>query len=131
MKRIYYRYELWEDYHNGMYEDGNSPDLVLRAMRLLSSVRSLIKAMRYVAFRWVCAAEMNLSNANRNRQAWLGQAACSYAHKVPENLTKEAWRRLPQSVRDRANRIADLVIMEWEILHDAGFQKPLNSYLVS
>lgn len=128
MKRIYYRYEVWEDYHHGMYQDGNSSALISKAVRLLSSVKALIKAMRYVAFHWVCSAEMNLSNVNRNRQAWLGQAACCHAYDVPENLTKEAWRRLPQEVRDRANRIADLVIMEWEILHGVDFQKSLNSY---
>ena len=70
--------------------------------------------MKFVSLKWKYAAEQNLSNTSRNRQAWLGQAACCFNHGCSESLTKKAWHQLNISDQNKANEIADKVIHEWE-----------------
>lgn len=114
LKRVYYPYQDWEDYLHEMYEDKSNPVLVEAAVSLLSNQDRLLWAMRRVIREWLRSAEMNMSNRSRNRQAWLGQAACCLDCGVPENLTKQAWNELSEEVREKANAIADIVIGEWE-----------------
>lgn len=114
MKKVYRHYTLWEDWKNGMYEDKDDQELVRRAIVLLSTPKLLLLAMQKVTSVWTVSTEVNLSNRSRNRQAWMGQSACSLIYTVPENLTKEAWRSLTEDERTEANKIADQVIEEWE-----------------
>jgi len=100
-----------------MYEDSSPSDeeLISNAVQLLSNSDLLYLQMSRAVREWCNSGEMNMSNRSRNRQAWLGQAACSIAYGVPENLTKIAWRSLTPEVRSRANAVADMVISEWEL----------------
>src|SRR5208282_383009 len=118
MRRIYHPYQIWEDYLAGMYElKSFDEDGVMKAKRLLAEPRLLEKCMLFVAFNWPYSAEMNLSNLSRNRQAWLGQAACCHHCRVPEQVTKQAWRNLTDPQRVKANKVADKVILVWENEH--------------
>lgn len=126
MRRVYRHYELWEDYRAGMYaipraQPGDAT-LIGAATRLLTDCSSLHVAMRAVAFGWPHAAEVNLTNPSRNRQAWLGQASCCYSAGVPEHLTKAAWWTLTMEQRAAANAIADRVLLEWEVWYRAGLE---------
>lgn len=119
ISRIYHPYHTWEDYQNGMYEiqaqiKGNHNNLLNIAQNLLKNPQELYLAMQYVAFKWTHSAETNLSNTNRNRQAWLGQAACCYIGRVPEEITKRAWRNLTDMERKTANKVADMIIQKWK-----------------
>lgn len=117
MKRIFCHYEKWEDWRDGLYRktlDKAEEILVSRAARLLCDTHSLLKSMRDVVERWPNASAVNLSNRSRNRQAWLGQAACCFVCGAPEDLTKTAWHRLTGAEQIAANAIADQVIAEWE-----------------
>ena len=116
MKQVYHPFNKWEDYNFGMYErtcfmDEN--ELVNDCEVLLSCPEYLYECMTFVSHCWGYSAEHNLSNVNRNRQAWLGQAACCFAHGAPEYITKIAWHRLPVEKQDIANSIADDVINDW------------------
>lgn len=71
------------------------------------------KAMLMVVSNWPIATEFNLSNAEINRRAWLGQAACSIYAGVHEDETREAWGLLTVEQRTRANAIATQVIRKW------------------
>jgi hypothetical protein len=122
MQRIFHNYLKWEDWKRGMYrplqqDSPEAEELITLALHLLSSPRKLYRVMSLVSTKWRYASEMNLSHAAINRQAWLGQAACCYEYHVPEHLTKQAWWRLTQDQRDKANAIADRVILEWEQRH--------------
>jgi hypothetical protein len=70
--------------------------------------------MSMVADGWKYSAEVNLSNRNRNRQAWLGQASCCLIVGAPEDLTKQAWHTLTAAEKIAANAVADEVIAAWE-----------------
>jgi len=80
----------------------------------LSCPQWLEESMCFVAHAWEKSAEHNLSNTARNRQAWLGQAACCFSHGAPEYLTKIAWNNLTDEQRAAANAVADAVIADWE-----------------
>lgn len=117
MKRIYHPFNLWEDFQNGMYEMGEHEGLE-EAKTLLSNPDELKKIMIIVCGEWIYSGEVNLSNRSRNRQAWLGQAACSYNSKTTEEVTRIAWGELTDQQREDANKVADEVIARWEKLHN-------------
>lgn len=120
IKRSYHHYERWEDWKHGLYRINskiNDPILITKSIKLLRNLDNLYEMMKKVSKEWKYATEENLSNINRNRQAWLGQAACCLNHGAPENLTKEAWHKLTENEQNQANAIADRVIKEWENLY--------------
>jgi len=107
-----------EDYQNGQYtmKPYNEATVRAHAKELLVDTELLYLYMKLVARLWPVAAEANLTNTGRNRQAWLGQAAANMYCMAPEGSTKEAWRLLTEEQQDKANMVADRVIAEWE--HD-------------
>lgn len=115
MQRIFYHFSLWEDYHNGMYDeckDGRQ-ERVQKAVEILGTPEICRKAMQRVVDEWTIATEYNLSNAEINRKAWLGQACCSIYANVHEDETREAWGLLTDEQRKQANLIAYQIIKKW------------------
>ena len=122
--RIWHHFEKWEDYHHGMYDEDRQgrQERVQRAAEILGDPILCERAMRKVVAEWPRASEFNLSNAEINRRAWLGQAACSCYGDVHEDETREAWGLLTDEQRVRANKIATVVIKEWIYEHDETAQ---------
>lgn len=119
IERVYHHYEKWEDYKAGLFravgcDDSANEEMIGLAAQLLCNVAELYEAMSAISVLWVCSSEVNLTNPSLNRRAWLGQAACCYQYRVPEDLTKQAWHRLSKEQQDAANGVADAVIREWE-----------------
>ena len=116
MERIYYRYELWEDYQNGMYNECKQgrEQRVVEAAHILGDAETCLKAMKKVISEWKISTEYNLSNNGVNRKAWLGQAACSCYANIHEDETREAWGLMTEEQRIEANRIAQTLINQWE-----------------
>ena len=121
ISRVYHHYTKWEDHAHGMYQitTGDNDIIINDAASLLKDDERLLKAMRHVAFQWKHSAQINMTNRNRNRQAWLGQAACCHEVNAPEELTKKAWGTLTTEERNAANAVADRVIIEWEERYNA------------
>jgi hypothetical protein len=123
MKRIYHPYWDWEDYKAGLYVIVNTYDeeqteqLAKDAANLLSNSELFRNVALSVITQWCKSAEVNLSNPSRNRQAWIGQASCCYALKIPEFITKFGWRLMTIEQQNEANRVADEVIRVWEVRH--------------
>lgn len=115
MEQIFYHYDTWEDYHNGMYdEDKNGrSERIKKAIELLSNEILCYEFMTRVTKEWTHATEQNLSNNSINHQAFLGQTACSLYAGVHEDETREAWGYLTNIQRYKANKVADLVYKEW------------------
>jgi len=130
LKRVYIRYEKWEDYMAGQYDNKTKESelvLIEKCKELLSTPDRLAGYMRAAAIEWKNSAAVNLSNVNRNRQAWLGQAACCKYSGAPEFITKLAWRELTDEQQATANAVADKVIAEWELNQGIGYaQKTLE-----
>jgi hypothetical protein len=122
MERIFHHYDLWEDYHAGMYnesKDGRS-ERVQRAVNILGTPDICEKAMNMVVDQWQISTEYNLSNAGINRKAWLGQAACCCYDGIHEDEVREAWGILSESQRKTANAIAGKVIKKWILEREAA-----------
>lgn len=115
MQRIFYHYSLWEDYLAGMYDeikDGRT-ERVKRAAEILGTPSICREAMEKVINEWKIATEYNLSNAEINRKAWLGQAACCCYALIREDETREAWGFMSEAQRIEANKIAAQIIKKW------------------
>jgi hypothetical protein len=124
MKRVYHNYKLWEDNRNGMYDtspkynEQETEILVQLAVKLLTDNDRFYSTAKDMVDDWKISAEQNLTIASRNHEAWLGQASCSYAHKIPERITKLAWKMLKVSEQLEANTVAQKVIDEWWDIQD-------------
>lgn len=117
MTQVFHNYNKWEDFKFGMYETTCFMDvqrMIEDCEALLGCPEWLWESMTFVSHNWGFSAEHNLTNLNRNRQAWLGQAACCFTHGAPEYVTKLAWNNLTEDERDTANKVADDVISDWE-----------------
>lgn len=115
MQRIFHHYKKWEDYHAGMYDESKDgrAERVQKAAEILGTPDICRKAMEKVVAEWEKATEYNLSNAEINRKAWLGQAACCCYAGIHEDETREAWGIMTEAQRIEANRIAAEIIKKW------------------
>jgi len=117
MKQVFEHYEKWEDFQNGMYEIKDVIDKdkkVIGAIKLLSDPIEFYNAMNSMINKWKIAADVNLTNLNQNRRAWLGAAACMFIHNTPEYLTRIAWGLLNKDIQDKANKVADKIIEDYK-----------------
>ncbi len=132
MKRIYHHYKKWEDFKNGMYNKHSASDeekLVVLAIDVLTDSDLFFNICLKILKNWKISSDVNLSNINCNRRAWLGQAACSYYAKVPETATRIAWSRMTENEHDEANMIANKVIMIYEANYKKIYQGMGNEML--
>ena len=115
MERIFHHYNKWEDFHAGMYAESREgrKERVKQAAHILGTPSICKKAMEKVISEWQIATEYNLSNAEINRKAWLGQAACSCYAGIHEDETREACGIMTEPQRIEANRIAASIIRKW------------------
>lgn len=120
MERIFHHFNKWEDFHAGMYDENKEgrKERVKQAASILGTPSICRKAMEKVVSEWPIATEYNLSNAEINRKAWLGQAACSCYAGIHEDETREAWGIMTEAQRTEANRIAASIIKEWVAAHE-------------
>lgn len=130
MERIFHHYDKWEDYHAGMYDEDKTDrqKRVFRAARILGSPILCRRAMEKVIAEWKIATEYNLSNAEINRKAWLGQAACCCFAGIHEDETREAWGLLSDRERVQANMIASDIIKRWLQEHEHENDKQMTFF---
>lgn len=124
IEQVFHPYNKWEDFKWGMYEKTCFMDehqMITECEMILKCPQWLWESMTFVSHNWLYAAEHNLTNVNRNRQAWLGQAACCFSHGAPEYLTKLAWHNLTAEQQAAANAVADDVIADWENKYKTGY----------
>lgn len=117
MKQIFSHYQNWEDFQNGMFQIvdiKNKHKKVFNAVLVLTSPEIFYNGCKKLLEEWTIASNVNLTNLNQNRRAWLGAAACCYLYQVPEVLTRIAWNLLSKEEQDLANSIADKIIKEFE-----------------
>jgi len=113
MNRIYHRYELWEDYKAGFYDNvggKNKAVLIDKVVELFTDKALTKKYMEKVITDWPYSCEHNLTNDALNKIAYLGQAACCIYAGVTSSITMEAWHKVPKENRDIADAIAKEIV---------------------
>ena len=110
---IWYSFEEWEDYLNGMYDTREEEEYINKCYFLFID-NNLYNNMLETVRKWRKASAVNLSKDIFNRKSWVGQATCSYFLNATSKETCKAWFRLTKAQRDRANDIASEVIRVWE-----------------
>ncbi len=117
MERIYHRYEYWEDYKAGFYNNisGINKELMInKVVELFSSSELTEKYMILVIEKWKYSCEHNLTNLSLNRIAYLGQSACCIYSAVPSSITMEAWHLVSEENKKKANEIAKKIINSYD-----------------
>jgi len=116
MKRVYHRYEKWEDYKAGMWKSlygEERKEMLERAIKFTGNPELYGSYMMKVIVEWPVACEHNFTCEALNKQAWVGHAACCMAIGCPEDITREAWGYLTEQQQNLANTEADKAIEEW------------------
>jgi len=109
--RIYHHYQQWEDFHNGLYEFWElTEERREKCFELLTNLQTLHIYMHAVVEEWKNAAEQQMTNPSRNKQAWLGQASCCMYCGANEDNVKEVWKMLSDDQQKEANNVADKII---------------------
>jgi hypothetical protein len=107
-------WETWEDYTAGMYRGTLDLDRQADSARLLADPGGFTETAREMLREWPTAARQNLTNMWSGRNAWLGQAACCYAHGATAADTRAAWGTLTNAQQNAANAAARTVRFAWE-----------------
>lgn len=105
----------WEDWNAGLYDTNRyDADRVTLSADLLADSDHFREVAREMVREWPNATFHNLTHMWSGRNAWLGQAACCYAHKATAAETREAWGRLTNAQQDAANHVARTVRSDLE-----------------
>jgi hypothetical protein len=113
-------WDYWEDYRAGMYRSDMDPWRSALSEALLGDPDHFYEVAREMIREWPNSAHHNLVNMWSGRNAWLGQAACCYAHGATAADTKAAWGLLTNDQQRAANAVARTVQEQWERgKHDA------------
>lgn len=115
IKRQYLPYWEWEDWINGMWGKSESEGEHLReAIIFTGNHIKYGSAMREVICAWPRTMMNSLTNTSINRRAFLGHCAVCYKIKIPEYITRMAWKELTDEQRFLADKEAQEAINEWE-----------------
>ncbi len=117
MERIYHSWDYWEDYKAGFYNNCSGADKankILLVVQMFDSEILTREFMLRVIEDWKYSCEHNLTNPSLNKIAYIGQAACCIYGEIPSSVTMEAWSLLEPSVQERADKIANEVLLIWE-----------------
>ena len=75
MERIYHRYEKWEDYKDGFYDNctgSTKKEKENLVLEMFNSEELTLKFMNKVIEKWVNSCEHNLTNESLNKIAYNG-----------------------------------------------------------
>ena len=115
-KRVYHRYDLWEEIAHGMWSSvDNRRQLLDWAVEFTGDHVIYGDHMTRVIVEWPISCENSLTNYQINRRAWIGHAACALANKCPEYIVRQAWGQLTNEQRFLANKKAEGAIQQWEL----------------
>lgn len=97
----------WEDYRAGMYRSAPLDEQRIRESAfLLTDPGGFREVAREMIREWPVAARQNLDHMWTGRNAWIGQAACCYAHGATSAETRAAWGTLSNPQQMAANKVA-------------------------
>lgn len=115
LERVYHAWDKWEEVEANMW--GSVRDRkkwIEKAIEFTSDHKLYGSFMMRVVDEWPISCENALTDYSLNRRAWLGHAACAFAHQIPEDIVREAWRKLTDEQQLLANKEAERAIQTWE-----------------
>jgi hypothetical protein len=112
IKPIWKNYKHWEDFKNGMYQNGHDKEIVKQCYEILTS-ENLKENMKDVTKTYEISTKVNFTNKMFNPVSWLGQATCNLLIGATAQETCQAWIIMTKEQQTKANNIAKEVIKEW------------------
>lgn len=114
--RVYHPYWDWEEVDANMWGSVLNRRAAVEKAVLFTGNHALYgRFMLRVVSEWPVSCENALTDYSINRKAWVGHAAVSLAHGIPEDITRLAWGKLTDEQRLLANRQAEYAISKWEL----------------
>lgn len=121
IKRVYHHHSKMEEYKSNMWRVVEDKEYaVSESARLMIASAEFETACYRVIREWPFSTEAALSAKVINHQAWIGAAACALIHGAPEDLTRQAWRKLTEDQQALANAAADRAISAWRSAYVAN-----------
>lgn len=115
IKRVYHPYHLWEEVKHNMWGKVADRGAYLNwAISFTGNYQIYGAFMIIVTNEWRYSCENALTDRLLNRKAWIGHAACAMANNCPEDIVREAWKKLTNEQRILANGEAERAILHWE-----------------
>lgn len=112
IKPIWIDYREWEDYKNGMYENGHDKEIIQQCYEILTS-NNLKQEMYETSITYEIGTKVNFTNKMFNPISWLGQATCNRLINATAQEVCSAWISMSKEQQEWANNIAKEVIEEW------------------
>lgn len=113
IKQVWVPYWEWEDYLNGMWSASTNEEDLKTAIEFTGDHIRYGNAMKKVITSWPRTMLNSLTNTSINRRAFLGHCAVSYELKIPEHITRAAWKELTDQQRFDADKVAQETIDNW------------------
>ena len=102
----------WEDYKNGMYQNGHDKEIIAQCYEILTN-SDLKNEMRNTSLEYEIGTKVNFTNQMFNPISWLGQATCNRMIGATAQEVCQAWLSMTEEQQKWANGIAKEVIEEW------------------
>lgn len=109
---IWIDYREWEDYKNGMYQNGHDKEIIMKCYEILTN-NDLKNEMRNTTIDYEIGTKVNFTNQMFNPVSWLGQATCNRMSGATAQEVCQAWMGMTEEQQKWANNIAKEVIEEW------------------
>lgn len=109
---IWIDYREWEDYKNGMYQNGHDKEIIAQCYEILTN-SDLKNEMRNTSLEYEIGTKVNFTNQMFNPISWLGQATCNRMIGATAQEVCQAWLSMTEEQQKWANGIAKEVIEEW------------------
>ena len=100
---VWKNYREWEDYKNGMYENGNDIEIIKQCYEILTA-DNLKDNMIDTSKTYETATEIMFTNQRFNPVSWLGQATCNLLIGATAQETCQAWMMMKKEQQDKANK---------------------------
>jgi len=112
IKPIWKNYREWEDFKNGMYQNGNDIEMIKQCYEILTS-KNLKQNMIDTTKTYEISTKVNFTNKMFNPVSWLGQATCNLLIGATAQEVCQAWMSMTKEQQTKANNIAKEVIKKW------------------
>ena len=112
IKPVWENYRNWEDFKNGMYQNGNDSEIIKQCYEILTS-NNLKENMVDTTKTYEISTKVNFTNKMFNPVSWLGQATCNLLIGATAQEVCQAWMSMTKEQQNEANNVAKEVIKEW------------------